>query len=120
MQGSPLAGLSIGGELAVSQLDGNTFSSQDDKNNNGLAYTGNIKFSREKLDLWGVKPHLIELSGSLRHRDKQFQEIARSSEIEFQRERLECSNQSGNGRDDPRNKRALKSDCAADVYRGLW
>ncbi len=86
LHGSPVTGLTLSGELALSQRDRNTYSANDDGDNNGAAFSGGVKFSRQRLNVLGLKPHLIEVDGAIRTRDKRFSEITRSSEIEFQRE----------------------------------
>ncbi len=83
---SPAKGLQISGEIASSQRDVNTFSNMDDGDNNGMALTGAIQFSRDDLKLIGITPHRIIADTRVRHRDRQFVEMSRSSEVEFNRE----------------------------------
>jgi hypothetical protein len=82
----PVTGLTLSGELAASGRDLNTFSLLDDQNNNGAAYAGALNFSRQRLNLFGVKPYSLVTDLSVRHRDARFVEISRVPEIEFQRE----------------------------------
>lgn len=83
---SPLRGLELSGEAAASRKDLNTLSELDDADNDGAAVTGAVRFSREKLSLFGVKPHRVGASARLRHRDRRFVEMSRSSEVEFARD----------------------------------
>ncbi|MDD5089158.1 MAG: hypothetical protein PHI18_10235, partial [bacterium] len=83
---SPIGGLQISGEAAASRRDFNTFSNLDDADNDGAAVTGAVSFSREKPSLLGVKPYRVGATVKLRHRDRRFVEMSRSSEVEFERD----------------------------------
>jgi hypothetical protein len=83
---SPLNGLTLSGEMAASQRDVNTFSSSGDADNNGLAGTAQVSFSREKFNVLGWNPYRIDANLRIRRRDDRFTEINRASEIEFNRD----------------------------------
>lgn len=81
----PIKGVKLSGELAISQRDLNTFSNRDDQNNNGAAYSAAVELARDSLSLGLFTPSRIEASAKVRHRDYRFNEITRTSEVEFQR-----------------------------------
>ncbi len=81
----PWGGLSLTGELAVSNRDANTFSSFSDDDNVGGAGTLGLIFGREKLNLLGWKPFRVDANAQVRRRDNRFAELNRTQEIEFER-----------------------------------
>jgi hypothetical protein len=84
--GSPIDGLTLKGEMAMSQLDRNTFSDGSGATTNGAAFTGGAAFDRQNLSLGFVTPYSIGADLQIRHRDERFSELSRASEIEFQRD----------------------------------
>ncbi|MBU1984696.1 hypothetical protein KJ815_09835, partial [bacterium] len=83
---SPLNGIELTGEFAASQRDLNTYSDADDANNDGTALAGAISLLRNRPHVFGITPHQIGANARIRHRDHQFVEITRSSEVEFGRQ----------------------------------
>jgi hypothetical protein len=86
VNGSPVTGLTLTGEVAMSSRDLNTYSSLGDKNNNGTAYTAGARLDRKEPQLWFVKPYSVGADVQIRHRDQRFVELSRVSEVEFQRD----------------------------------
>jgi hypothetical protein len=86
LHGSPITGLTLGGELALSQRDLNTFATSGNHQENGAAYTADLLFDRSNLSLFGIKPSNVSADGRIRHRDSRFIEMSRASEIEFTRD----------------------------------
>jgi hypothetical protein len=86
LQGSPVAGLTMGSEVALSQRDLNTFATSGDHQVDGAAYTADAQYERTNPSLFGIKPSSIAADVRIRHRDSRFVEMSRSSEIEFSRE----------------------------------
>ncbi|MBK8946388.1 MAG: hypothetical protein IPM32_14125 [Ignavibacteriae bacterium] len=82
---SPIEKININLELAGSSYDKNTFSSVDDKDNNGFAR--NLKFKIEPIDVNLFETYLGKISSSYRDRllNKRFKSIDRINEIEFER-----------------------------------
>jgi hypothetical protein len=83
---NPLAGLSIDGEAALSRNDLNTFSGRDDQNNDGGAYAVSGTYSRQKMNLLGIRPHSLSLAATMRGRNADFAEVNRAQETEFERD----------------------------------
>ncbi len=85
VHGSPVSGLTLTSELAMSQFDLNTFSRVGDQNNNGVAYSAGGQFDRQNPQIWFVRPYSVGADVQFRHRDQRFSELSRVSEVEFQR-----------------------------------
>ncbi len=81
----PWGGLSLSGELAVSNRDINTFSGVEDEDNVGGAGTVGLNFGREHLNLLGWTPYRVDANAQVRRRDNRFVELNRSQEVEFER-----------------------------------
>ncbi|MBN2411299.1 hypothetical protein JXQ31_06370 [candidate division KSB1 bacterium] len=85
VQASPLAFISLRGEVAFSGLDNNTYSSVDDEDNQGTAQNWTVKLKPGSMKLLGVNWGRIELGGNYRRIDDRFQDIDRTTEIEYNR-----------------------------------
>ena len=82
---SPINKINLNFELAGSSYDKNTFSSIDDKDNNGFAR--NLKLKIEPIDLNIFNSDLGKFSGMLKTRflNERFKTIDRINEVEFDR-----------------------------------
>jgi hypothetical protein len=82
---TPASAFEMGGELAWSSLDRNTFSSKDDGDNGGLAYRINALFKPMDIRIGRVGLGDFELSGERCFRERAFQEIGRTQNVEADR-----------------------------------
>ncbi len=82
---TPVSAFEMSGELALSSLDQNTFSSKDDGDNGGLAYRINSLFKPKDIRIGRVDLGDFELSGERCFRERAFQEIGRSQNVEEDR-----------------------------------
>jgi hypothetical protein len=85
MELSPVSCLSLSGEMAVSSVDQNLYSSIDDADNQGIAQNWILNFKPDSLHFGGIKAGKMQLSGKMRSVQDRFQEIDRSTEIEYNR-----------------------------------
>ncbi|MCD6336243.1 MAG: hypothetical protein J7M27_13115 [Candidatus Latescibacteria bacterium] len=81
----PASAFEMGGELALSSLDQNTFSAKDDGDNGGLAYRINALFTPKELRIGRVGLGDFELSGERCFRERAFHEIGRAQNVEADR-----------------------------------
>ncbi|MCK5381489.1 MAG: hypothetical protein KAJ81_08460, partial [Candidatus Latescibacteria bacterium] len=81
----PASTFEMGGELALSSLDQNTFSAKDDGDNEGLAYRVNALFKPKDIRIGRVGLGDFELSGERCFRERAFQEIGRAQNVEADR-----------------------------------
>lgn len=86
LHGQPAGGVTLSAELALSEQDHNVLSGRDDADNDGAAFYSTAAFSRSRPNLFGIRPHSVDLGLQYRQRNKEFRDITRSSEIEFDRE----------------------------------
>jgi len=82
---NPLKSLSISGELAISDFDGNTYSQKDDDDNYGRACRVNLNFSPERLRLAGRNLGRLQLIAKYRLLDDRFQPVGRFKQVEYNR-----------------------------------
>lgn len=82
----PLAGLDLSFEGALSRNDLNTFSSSDDEDNGGTAFSVSGEYSRQRPSILGVRPRSLSVLTRMRGRNEDFVEINRALETEFERE----------------------------------
>ncbi len=82
---SPGAGLTVNSEFAISQFDQNTYSSRDDGNNTGNAYSIKFDFKPENVSLGKLKLGEFSLTGKLRRKQPNFRDIDRTTIAEFNR-----------------------------------
>jgi len=80
-----LKGVKAEAEVALSRYDQNTYSSENDGDNHGLAIATAIDMEPKVPAIGGYRPDYLRLHGSLRHRDERFQDITRSDVVEFRR-----------------------------------
>jgi len=85
LQASPFSFLSVRGEVAFSGLDNNTYSSIDDEDNQGTAQNWSATLKPGAMKFWGVNWGRAELGGKFRRIDDRFQDIDRTTEIEYNR-----------------------------------
>lgn len=78
---SPTSFLNISSELALSDFDGNVYSTKDNNNNQGAAYTINLDFQPEKIGRFGK----FSFSGKLRNKADNFRDMDRTTIAEFNR-----------------------------------
>jgi hypothetical protein len=72
-------------EIAASRLDRNAYSSRDDGDNAGMAYTSQITLAPEKMMLGGINFGKMSLKGKYRNVNSRFQYIDRTDEVEKSR-----------------------------------
>lgn len=82
---SPLKQIDINLELAASSYDKNTFSSLDDKDNNGFASSVLLNIKPIELKVLGTNFGKISASFKDRYKDEKFKVIDRIDEVEFDR-----------------------------------
>ncbi|MFQ5605538.1 MAG: hypothetical protein ACE5HS_19890 [bacterium] len=82
---SPHSALSVNGELAFSQFDRNLFSKKDDADNQGLAFVINLNFQPQRFALLGRKLGQLAIRSRIRRKTADFQEIDRTTRVEFNR-----------------------------------
>jgi len=85
VQASPFSFLTMRGEMAFSSLDNNTYSEMNDDDNQGVAQNWSALFKPQTLNFWGVNWGKLELGGKYRKIDDLFQDIDRTTEIEYNR-----------------------------------
>ncbi len=73
-------------EVAMSSLDRNTFSNLDDADNQGVATALELGYTQPDLDIGGFTLRQLSLGADGSIREKTFTDIARSDDIEFDRE----------------------------------
>lgn len=72
-------------EIGISALDQNLFSSLDDRDNTGFAYTAQLGKEKSPIRFLGKGIGLLELKGKTRYVDSQFRPLSRMSEVEHGR-----------------------------------
>ncbi|MFQ5863962.1 MAG: hypothetical protein ACE5IW_01905 [bacterium] len=82
---SPSSFFNIKSELAFSQFDANLYSSKDDNDNQGTAYTLRLNFRPEKLSLGGSNLGRLDIDAKLRRKSTNFRDIDRTTIAEFNR-----------------------------------
>ncbi|MEJ2627048.1 MAG: hypothetical protein P8078_00610, partial [bacterium] len=78
-------GCNLGGEIGISSLDLNLYSSQDDNDNLGIARSANISINQENITLKGKKLGGIEIKGMIRSIGDNFRPFGRITEVEHGR-----------------------------------
>ena len=78
---SPSANVTLNSEFALSRMDLNTYSSKDDGDNQGFAYKLNLGMKPQKIKYLGK----FELNGKYRYVNPRFQQIDRTTEVEYNR-----------------------------------
>ena len=74
-----------GGEIAASHRDENLFSSDDDGDNGGVAYTAYLNVPAKELRIFQKGLGALSMSGSVRDVGRQFMSLGRMTEIEHGR-----------------------------------
>lgn len=82
---APLAMVQLSGELAVSRLDLNTYSSRNDEDNNGLAYNGRLAIDPRQLHIWGRSMGEVLLDMKIHRVNDRFADIDRTHIVEYNR-----------------------------------
>ena len=82
---SPSSALNFKSEFAFSQFDRNLFSSQDDGDNQGAAFSIHFNVQPEKISLGGHNLGRFQLSSQLRRKNANFHDIDRTTQVEFNR-----------------------------------
>ena len=85
VQASPFSFLTVRGEVAFSGLDNNTYSPVDDEDNQGTAQNWSVKLNPGVMKFLGVNWGRVELGGKFRRINDLFQDIDRTTEIEYNR-----------------------------------
>lgn len=86
IESNPVSGLTIGAEAASSRRNSNLLSGLDDADNDGYALAGNVEYDKLRPLLLGVRPYRLNFRSDIRYRNRDFSEITRSNEIEFNRD----------------------------------
>lgn len=82
---SPIRAFSLNAELALSSLDQNSYSAINDDDNQGTAQNWQIRFNPDSLRLFGKGLGTLQLSGKYRLVQDRFNDIDRTSEVEYNR-----------------------------------
>ena len=82
---APSSSFNIKSELVMSDFDGNVYSTRDNANNQGTAYSVNLNFQPENIVFWGKNLGKLSFSGKLRNKSENFQDIDRTTIAEFNR-----------------------------------
>ncbi len=82
---SPVRAFSLNAELAISSLDKNTYSTLDDDDNQGTAQNWQLRFNPDSLRLFGTGLGKLQLTGKYRSVQDRFNDIDRTSEVEYNR-----------------------------------
>jgi len=85
MKLSPFSAFSLNGELALSSLDLNTYSSFDDDDNNGFAHNWQINVTPERIRFLGINLGKLDIKARVRTIQDRFKDIDRTTEIEYNR-----------------------------------
>ncbi len=85
LQVSPSRVLNVKTELAVSQLDRNLFSRQNDGDNQGAAYSLHLDFQPERISIGSLNFGRLNLNTDIRRKNAHFREIDRTTQVEFNR-----------------------------------
>jgi hypothetical protein len=85
MEFAPHPALNLRGEMAMSSLDANTYSTLDDGDNNGVAHDWQLTIKPDSLRFFGNNLGRIQLAGRLRQIQNRFQDIDRTTEVEYNR-----------------------------------
>jgi len=78
-------GLNAGGEIAVSNRDENLFSSINDDDNSGTAYTAFVSIKDQNIKVLGAGLGRFGLNGSVRNTGERFSPLGRMTEVEHGR-----------------------------------
>jgi hypothetical protein len=82
---SPSSAFNLKSEFAFSQFDRNLFSSRDDGDNQGAAFSIHFNVQPERISLGGHNLGRFQLSSQLRRKNANFQDIDRTTQVEFNR-----------------------------------
>lgn len=82
---SPASYFKVNSEFAFSQLDNNLYSSLDDGDNQGAAYTIKFNFKPEQMRFAGLNLGRANFSGRLRRKTATFNDVDRTTVAEFNR-----------------------------------
>jgi hypothetical protein len=82
---APSRALNVKSELAVSQLDRNLFSSRDDHDNQGAAFTAQFDFQPEKIGVGDLNLGRFNFNAQIRRKNSRFRDIDRTTQVEFNR-----------------------------------
>ncbi|MBU0690593.1 hypothetical protein KKH18_02160 [bacterium] len=86
VEAKPVSGLAIGVEAASSRHNSNLLSQQDDADDDGYALAGHLEYDKLNPFLLGIRPYRLNFRNDIRYRNRDFSEITRSDEIEFDRD----------------------------------
>ncbi|MBN1543470.1 hypothetical protein JW992_15120 [candidate division KSB1 bacterium] len=92
----PMRAVRLSSETAVSRFDRNTYSALDDDDNQGVAQTWTIRIEPDSMRLGGIALGALRLTGRLRNVDNRFQDIDRTTSIEYNRQ-WDLPDESGRG-----------------------
>ena len=82
---TPVRAVSLRGEMAVSSLDQNTYSTIDDGDNQGIAQNWLLAIKPEKLRFLGADLGKLSLTGKIRSVQDRFRDIDRTNIVEYNR-----------------------------------
>ena len=85
-QSSPKKEFTLNIESAVSVLDANKFSAQNDNDNGGIAFLGTLGLNKYNFNLLGLKLHTLEVKFKEKLVNKIFTPLERYNPVEFYRE----------------------------------
>ena len=82
---SPFKKIGLHGEIALSSFDVNSYSEIDDGDNQGVAQDWELRIKPDSLRLFGLNLGAVDFSGHFRKIDHRFQDIDRTTEVEYNR-----------------------------------
>jgi hypothetical protein len=82
---SPYKEIGLRGEVALSSYDLNTYSAIGDGDNQGVAQNWELQIKPDSVRLFGMNVGAVDFSGHFRKIDHRFQDIDRTTEVEYNR-----------------------------------
>ena len=78
-------GVSVSGEMSLSDLDQNLYSQKDDDDNTDQAFQGEIRMNPRLLQFGQIRLGELEMSGSMRKVGERYRPVGRMADVEYGR-----------------------------------
>jgi len=85
LQFAPVSTIRLKGEMALSSRDENTYSTIDDSNNQGIAQDWSLQWAPDSFKVGARRLGVLSLTGHYRSVQDRFQDIDRTTEVEYNR-----------------------------------